>query len=131
MTFGHADSVENVNIGGRISDGLALAGALLAFGFAAYLLVVGPDSTIVTPGGPSTTTQSPTLAGLVPLAIGVVAIWAVVMRRARGYWIAAVVAIVAAALFLFTISLQLAAIAVLLLFAAAGRTMATRDIQRR
>lgn len=120
-----------MSIGRRISDGLALAGALLAFGFAAYLLIVGPESTFVIPDGPTTPTRSPTLAGLVPLAIGVVAIWAIVMRRTSGYWIAAAVAILAAALFLFSISLQLAAIAVFLLLAAAVRTMTTRDIARR
>jgi hypothetical protein len=120
-----------VSIGQRISNGLALAGALLAFGFGAYLLIVGPDSTFVIPDGPSTTIRSPSLAGLVPLGIGIVAVWAVVMRRTRGFWLAAALAIVAAALFLFSISLQLAAIAAFLLLAAVVRTMAARDIRHR
>lgn len=118
-----------MSIGRRISTGLEVVGALLAFGFAAYLLVVGPDSTFVTPDGQATTTRSPTSAALVPLAIGVVAIWAVAMRRTRGYWIAAAVGIVAAALFLFSISLQLAAIAVFLLLAAVVRAMTTRHTE--
>ena len=120
-----------MNIGRRISTGLALVGALLAFGFAAYLIALGPESTFVTPDGPTTTSRSPSLAGLVPLAIGVVAVWAVAKGRASGYWIAAAVATVAAALFLFSISLQLAAIAVLLLVAAAARTLTTRAVRGR
>jgi hypothetical protein len=120
-----------VTTGIRISTGLALAGTLLAFGFAAYLLVLGPESTFLTPDGPTVTSRSPSLAGLVPLVIGVVALWAVAKRRARGYWIAAAVATGAAVLFLFSISLQLGTIAALLLIAAAGRTLGTRDVQRR
>ncbi|MEO5703843.1 MAG: hypothetical protein ABIZ52_00175 [Candidatus Limnocylindrales bacterium] len=122
---------ERPSIGQRISGGLALAGALLAFVFAAYLLIVGPDSTFVTPDGLMTTAQSPTLAGLVPLGIGVFAVWAVARRRTSGYWVAAALAIVATVLFSFSISLQLAAIAVFLLLAAVLRTITTRDIDRR
>lgn len=115
----------------RISEGLALVGALLAFVFAAYLLVVGQQSTVVTPDGLATTTQLPTLTGLAPLGIGGVALWAVARRRTRGYWVAAAVGIASALLFLFSISLQLAGIAVLLLVAAAVRTITSRDIPRR
>lgn len=84
--------------GQRISNGLALAGAILAFGFGAYLLLVGPEMTFVTPEGPTTVTRSPTLAGLIPLGIGVVAMWAVAKRRTSGFWLAAALAITAAAL---------------------------------
>ena len=106
----------------RISDGLALAGAVLAFVLAAYLLIVGPELIMVTPGGPTTTIHSPTLAGLVPLGIGVVALWAVGTHLLRAHWMAAALAIVAALLVLFSIVLQLAGIPVLLLLAAVART---------
>jgi hypothetical protein len=120
-----------VSIGRRISDCLALAGALLAFGFGAYLLLVGPESTFVTPDGPTNTLRSPTLAGLIPVGIGVVAVWAVAMRRTSGFWLAAAIATSAALLFLFSISLQLAAIAALLLLAGVARTMTARDVGER
>ncbi len=119
-----------MSIGQRISDGLALAGALLAFVFAAYLLLVGPESLFVLDDGPMTTTHSPTMGGLIPLGIGVVALWAVGRRRTSGYWVAAALAIAAAVLFLFSISLPLAAIALLLLLAAVVRTITARDIHQ-
>ena len=55
-----------MSFGQRVSDGLALAGVLLAFGFGAYLLIVGPETTFLTLDGAATTTRSPTLAGLIP-----------------------------------------------------------------
>jgi hypothetical protein len=115
----------------RVSNGLALVGALLAFAFGAYLLLVGPEMTFVTPQGLKTVTSSPTSAGLVPLGIGVVAIWAVATRRTSRFWLAAALAIASAVLFLFSISLQLAAIAALLVVAALARTMTSRDIRER
>jgi hypothetical protein len=118
-----------VRVGHRISDGLALTGALLAFAFGVYLLVVGPETTILVPDGVTTTTRSPSLAGLVPLGIGVVAVWAVASRRTRNLWLAAGLAITASVLFLFSISLQLAAIAAILVLAAAAGTMTSRDIR--
>lgn len=120
-----------MSLGQRIGDGVALVGALLAFGFGAYLLLVGSESLYVLDGGPVTTTHSPTLAGLIPVGIGVVAIWAVARQRTRGYWLAAALATAAAVLFLFSISLQLAAIALLLLLAAVSRTIAARGIRGR
>jgi hypothetical protein len=117
--------------GERVSNGFALVGALLAFAFGAYLLLVGPETTFVTPEGLRTSTSSPTLAGLVPLGIGIVAMWAVATRRASRFWLAAGLAITAAVLFLFTISLQLAVIATCLVVAALARTMASRDIRER
>ena len=119
-----------MSLGQRISDGLALVGALLGFAFAAYLLLVGPESMYVLDDGPVMTTHSPTLAGLFPMGVGVVAIWAVARQRTRGYWLAAALATAAAMLFLFSISLPLAVIALLLLLAAFIRTVATRDIAR-
>ena len=118
-------------IGQRISNGLALAGAMLAFVFGAYLLLVGPELLYVEDGGPVTATHSPTLGGLVPLGIGVAALWAVAKRRTREFWVAAVLAIAAAVLFLFSIALPLAAIALLLLLAALIRTIASRGIPER
>jgi hypothetical protein len=120
-----------VNIGQRISDGLALAGALLAFGFGTYLILVGTETRITTENGPTMTTVSPTPAGLVPLAIGALAIWAVARGRTNGFWLAAALATVCSVVFLFSISLQLAAIAAFLLLAVVVRTIAARDIQRR
>jgi hypothetical protein len=105
----------------RIGDGVALVGALLAFAFGAYLLLVGSELLYVLDDGPVITTHSPTLAGLIPVGIGVVAIWAVARQRTRGYWLAAALASAAAVLFLFSISLPLAVIALLLLLAAAIR----------
>lgn len=118
-----------MSIGNRVSNGLALAGALLAFAFGAYLLIVGPDEIFVTPEGTSTLTTSPTLAGLVPLGIGGAAVWAVRTRRTRSFWLAAGLATAAAVMFLFSISLQLAAIASFLVLAAAVRTVTSRDIR--
>jgi len=120
-----------MSLGQRISDGLALVGALLGFGFGAFLLLVGTESLYVLDGGPLITTHSPTPAGLIPVGIGVVALWAVARHRTRGYWVAASLATAAAVLFLFSISLPLAVTALLLLLAAVVRTVATRDIGRR
>ncbi|MGH9886089.1 MAG: hypothetical protein ACREBE_11205 [bacterium] len=120
-----------MNLGKRIGNGLAVVGAVLAFVFAAYLLLVGPESMFVLDGGPIMTTHSPTPAGLIPLGIGVAALWAVATGRTSGFWVAAALAIAAAVLFLFSISLQLAAIAVLLLLAAVIRTITARDIHQR
>jgi len=120
-----------MSISQRLSDGLALTGVLVAFAFGAYLLIVGSNGTFTTPNGVSTTTTSPSLAGLVPLGIGAIAAWAVVTRRTRNFWLAAAIAVAAAVLFLFSISLQLAAIAALLVLAAAIRTMTARDIHQR
>ena len=115
-----------MNAGQRLSDGLTVAGALLAFAFGAYLLIVGPELTTVTPEGFTMTARSPSPAGLVPLAIGILAVWAMSTRRARSSWLAAGVAIAAAVMFLFSISVQLAAIAAVLVLAAAIRTIASR-----
>jgi len=120
-----------VSIGHRISNDLALAGALLAFAFGAYLLIVGPNELFVTPEGTTTATTSPTLAGLVPVAIGAIAVWAVHTSRTRSFWLAAALASAAAVMFLFSISLQLAAIAALLILAAAVRTVTSHDIRER
>jgi hypothetical protein len=120
-----------VSIGHRISNGLALAGALMGFAFGAYLLIVGRNEIFVSPEGTTTATTSPTPAGLVPFAIGAIAVWAVRTRRTSSFWLAAALATAAAVLFLFSISLQLAAIAALLVLAAAIRTVTTRDLQRR
>jgi hypothetical protein len=120
-----------MSIGERVSNGFALIGALLALGFGTYLLLVGLDVTFVTPEGLRTVTSSPTLAGLVPLAIGVVALWAVATRRTNRFWLAAALAIACAVLFLFSISLQLAVIATLLVAAALARTVTSRDVRER
>jgi drug/metabolite transporter (DMT)-like permease len=120
-----------VSIGYRISNGLALVGALLAFAFGAYLLIVGPHEIFMTPEGITTATTSPTLAGLVPLGIGAIAVLAVRTRRTRSFWLAAALAVAAAVMFLFSISLQLAPIAAFLVLAAAVRTVTSRDIQER
>lgn len=120
-----------VSAGQHISNGLAVAGALLAFAFGAYLLIVGPESMVLTPDGASATSRSTTLAGLIPFGIGVAAVWAVARGRTRGFWLAAGLAIAAALLFLFSFSLQLGAIAALLALAATLRTAASRDIPER
>src|SRR3954466_13018753 len=120
-----------MRVGQPISIGLALVGAVLALGFGAYLLLVGPETIFVMPDGPTATTRVPTLAGLIPVGIGLVALWGVASRRTIGYWVATVLAMAAAVLFLFSISGQLAVIAVVLLLAAVVRTVTTRDIQRR
>lgn len=122
--------MERVSIGDRISNALALVGALIGFAFGAYLLIVGPTEIIVTPEGSTAATTSPTPAGLVPLAISAIAVWAVRTGRTSRFWLAAALATSAAVLFLFSISLQLAAIAALLVLAAAIRTVTSRDIRR-
>ena len=121
----------SVSLGQRITNGLALAGAVLAFAFGAYLLIVGPENVVLTPDGASATSRSATLAGLIPLGIGITAVWAVTRRRTSGFWLAAGLAISAAVIFVFSFSLQLGAIAALLALAATVSTATTRDIRER
>ena len=75
--------------------------------------------------------RSPTLAGLIPLGIGLLAFWAVVKRRPAGLWAAAGLAFAFSVVFLFSYSLQFAALAAIMLIAAVMRTAFARDIARR
>jgi hypothetical protein len=120
-----------VNVWYRISEIVALGSASLAIAYGLYLLVIGPSGSFMTPDGVAGTLRLPTLAGVVPLAIGLVAAWAVVSRRTRGLWAAAALAGLGAVVFLFSMALQLAAIAALLVVAALLRTAARRDMSER
>lgn len=117
--------------GRRLGDLLALGVSLLAMGYGAYLLVIGREVSFMTPEGVVGTFRSPSLAGLIPLGIGLLAFWAAVRHRTAGLWAAAGLAAVFAVLFLFSLSVQFAVLTALLLVAAAVSTVASRGIQGR
>jgi hypothetical protein len=119
-----------MSFGRRLSDLLALAASLLAVAYGAYLLVVGRETNFMTPEGAVGTASEPSLAGLIPLGIGLLALWAAVKHRTIGLWAAAGLAAAFALLFLFSLALQFALLAAVLLVAAAVSTAFTRDVHR-
>ena len=119
-----------MNIGRRLSDVLGLGGSLLGIAYGVYLLVIGRESSFLTPEGEAGTIMEPSLAGVIPLGIGLLALWATIRHRTVGLWLAAGLAAGFAVLFLFSLSLQFAALAAVLLVAAAVNTVFTRRIRR-
>lgn len=83
----------------------------------------------MTPEGAAGTSRSPTLAGLIPLVVGLVAGWAAITRRSNGLRVAAG-AFASSMLFLFSLSLQFALLAAHLLIAAALSSLSTRATPR-
>jgi hypothetical protein len=120
-----------VSFGRRLSDFLALGGSFLSVAYGAYLLAIGPEASFMTPEGGVGTLRSPSLAGLIPAGIGLLAFWAAVKRRPIGLWSAAALAAASSLVFLFSFALQLVVLAAFLLVAAALSTVSTRDIRRR
>ena len=115
-----------MNVGERLGDLLALAAGILAASYGTYLVVIGPDAPFITEAGVVGTARLPTMAGLLPIGIGLIAIWAVARHRTGGIWTAATLAAVLALVFLFSLSLQFAGLALLLFAAATVKTLATR-----
>ena len=113
-----------VKVGLTAARAAAFLGAFLALAFGADLLLIGRDIPWLTPEGQAGVFREPTLAGVIPIAIGVIAFWGA-LRRRRGLWIAAGLAVACAVLFLFSLSLQFAALAAVLLVAAAMSTLLT------
>ena len=105
--------------GRRLSDLLAFGIALIAVTYGLFLLVIGPETSFMTPDGAAGTSRSPSLVGLLPLGIGLLACWAAVRHRTVGLWAAGVLAAALSVVFLFSYSLQFAVLAALLLVAAA------------
>jgi hypothetical protein len=120
-----------VSIGRRLGDALGLVGTVVGVAYGAWLLFVGSEVSYVTPEGAAGTMRSPTLAGMIPLLIGLLAGWAAIVRRPNGLWVAAGLAVTSSMLFLFSFSVQFALLAALLLVAAALSSMPTRANPRR
>jgi hypothetical protein len=108
---------------------VAFLGAFLAIGFGAYLLLVGRDITWLTPDGQAGVIREPSLAGVIPISIGAIALWGVLRRRLTGLWLAAGLAVASSVAFLFSLSLQFAALAAVLFVAATMSTLFTRSSQ--
>ena len=118
-----------VRIVRRLSDIVALGASFAGIAYGAYLLVVGRDGTFVPPEGATGTVTTLSLSGLLPLGIGLLALWATVKHRPSGLWAAAGVATILSLLFLFSLALQFAALAALLLIAAVVSTLSSRGMQ--
>ncbi len=114
-----------LRIGTRVVATL-VAGSVVLVG--AYLLLVGPDTTIVTPAPGSVTSivRNPSLAGLVPLVAGISGIYGASAMQARFVWLGAFVMLGAAVLFLFSLSAIFFPLGVLLLSCAVAMTLVSR-----
>lgn len=100
--------------------------------YGVYLVAVGPEGSFMTPEGGVTTTRSPSLAGSIPLGIGLLAFWAAVKHRTMDLWGSrGSRRHIFALLFLFSLALQFAVLATLLLVAAATSPVSARDDRRR
>lgn len=119
-----------MSIGRRLGDILALFGSFLAVAYGAYLFVIGRDATFMTPEGEVGTVTEPSLAGVIPLGIGLLAFWATIKHRRNGLWAAAGLAAAFSVLFLFSLSLQFAVLAAFLFLAAAVSTVFARGVRR-
>lgn len=104
---------------------LAIAAVFAIYGI--YLLTVGTAQNIVTPDVPGTvTTNSPTIAGLFPLAAGGLVIYGIWIGRDRLAWGGGALALLFSVAFLFSIGGLCIPAAVLLLVCLAIRTLVTR-----
>lgn len=95
---------------------LAIGTALVIYG--AYLLVLGPEWTVVLPDGPSTVTRDPSAVGVVPLVAGVVLAWGILRGSGRMTWLGTALALAFAVLFVFSMGGVLLPVVALLLVAA-------------
>ncbi|HEY4228450.1 MAG TPA: hypothetical protein VGM49_08925 [Candidatus Limnocylindrales bacterium] len=88
-----------------------------------YLLLIGPFQTIVTPDDGSVTFRDPNVAGLLPLAAGVLVVYGMWAGRERVSWGGAALAMLFSVAFLFSLGGVFIPVAALLLMSLALRRL--------
>ena len=112
---GHSDAM-NV----RFREIVPVASAVVVAAYGAHLILIGQLLTMVSPDGqPALSVQAPNMAGLIPLAAGLLVVVGIARRRQRLAWIGALAALAFSILFLFGVGGILIPIAGLLVLSLA------------
>lgn len=96
-------------------DMLPMAIAAIFVIYGAYLVLLGPMVTVVTPDAGSTSSRAPNIAGLFPLIAAVFVIGGIWLGRERFVWAGGGLALVFSVMFLFSIGGLFIPVAVLMI----------------
>lgn len=104
----------------RFREIVPAASAVVVAAYGAHLILIGQLLTMVSPDGqPALSVQAPNMAGLIPLAAGLLVVVGIARRRQRLAWIGALAALAFSILFLFGVGGILIPIAGLLVLSLA------------